>query len=46
MILLLALLAVFLWLGLTAREFDRTTKRRLVGLIGMIVVVGFFRGIV
>ncbi len=45
MILLLALLAVFLWLGLTAREFDRTTKRRLVGLIAMIVIAGYFRGV-
>jgi hypothetical protein len=44
MLLILVLMAVFLWLGLSASAFDGATQRRLLVLIGMAVVVQFFRG--
>ena len=43
MTLIVALVAVFLWLGLSAREFDRRTQRRLVALIVVLVVVDLLR---
>ena len=45
MTLVAALVAVFIWLGMTARELDRGTKRRLLSLITVLVVLQFVRGV-
>ncbi len=45
MILILALIAVFLFLGLFAHEFDRRTKGWLLAVITAFVILDFFRGV-
>ena len=38
---IIALVAIFIWLGLSAREFDQLTRRRLFLLIVALVVLVF-----
>ena len=45
MMLMAALVVVFCWLGLAAREFDRDTRLRLLGFITVLVVIDLFRGV-
>ncbi len=39
-----ALVAVFVWLGLSARDFDRQTRQRLFVLIAAVVILDLARG--
>ena len=45
MTLVVALLSIFCWLGLSARQWDRETQLRLLTLIALVVALDFVRGI-
>jgi hypothetical protein len=45
MMLMAALVVVFCWMGLSAREFDRGTRQRLLACIAVLVIADLFRGV-